>query len=106
MEYCARFRRFAERRDARMRPRYRSEGTRLNSSHLGISYAVFCLKKKSSRPASTGPEQIQQKLQQILEVTVFRLLKHTENVVYRQYIRCAMAVRDKTTTKDLGRERC
>src|SRR5438045_4282570 len=24
----------------------RSEGTRLNSSHLGISYAVFCLKKK------------------------------------------------------------
>ena len=25
----------------------RSEGTRLNSSHLCISYAVFCLKKKS-----------------------------------------------------------
>src|SRR5256885_10823936 len=24
----------------------RSEGTRLNSSHLVISYAVFCLKKK------------------------------------------------------------
>src|SRR5262245_1506560 len=24
----------------------RSEDTRLNSSHLGISYAVFCLKKK------------------------------------------------------------
>src|SRR5258705_13085969 len=24
----------------------RSESTRLNSSHLGISYAVFCLKKK------------------------------------------------------------
>src|SRR5437899_6996758 len=24
----------------------RSEETRLNSSHLGISYAVFCLKKK------------------------------------------------------------
>src|SRR5437899_8259693 len=28
------------------------ESTRLNSSHLGISYAVFCLKKKRS---STGP---------------------------------------------------
>src|SRR5256885_2851108 len=26
--------------------RRRSEGTRLNSSHLVISYAVFCLKKK------------------------------------------------------------
>src|SRR5437899_3531271 len=27
------------------------KSTRLNSSHLGISYAVFCLKKKSSRLA-------------------------------------------------------
>src|SRR5471030_2755000 len=26
------------------------KSTRLNSSHLGISYAVFCLKKKSIRP--------------------------------------------------------
>src|SRR5262245_63600546 len=25
------------------------KSTRLNSSHLGISYAVFCLKKKNSR---------------------------------------------------------
>src|SRR3989454_3077726 len=27
----------------------RSEGTRLNSSHLVISYAVFCLKKKKTQ---------------------------------------------------------
>src|SRR5690554_7398679 len=27
----------------------RSEGTRLNSSHVRISYAVFCLKKKTAR---------------------------------------------------------
>src|SRR5688500_19718573 len=27
------------------------KSTRLNSSHLVISYAVFCLKKKSRRPA-------------------------------------------------------
>src|SRR5947199_6459956 len=26
------------------------KSTRLNSSHLGISYAVFCLKKKNKRP--------------------------------------------------------
>src|SRR5437899_9588917 len=26
------------------------KSTRLNSSHLGISYAVFCLKKKMTRP--------------------------------------------------------
>src|SRR5205814_9210095 len=28
------------------------KSTRLNSSHLGISYAVFCLKKKTSYPHS------------------------------------------------------
>src|SRR5947209_17104540 len=27
----------------------RSEGTRLNSSHANISYAVFCLKKKKKK---------------------------------------------------------
>src|SRR5437899_9806370 len=26
------------------------KSTRLNSSHLGISYAVFCLKKKNAKP--------------------------------------------------------
>src|SRR5262245_65040386 len=29
------------------------KSTRLNSSHLGISYAVFCLKKKKKRKANT-----------------------------------------------------
>src|SRR5258705_7222123 len=34
------------------------KSTRLNSSHLGISYAVFCLKKKKKRgsPRSTSRE--------------------------------------------------
>src|SRR5258705_9148618 len=27
------------------------KSTRLNSSHLGISYAVFCLKKKKKKPS-------------------------------------------------------
>src|SRR5471030_3428372 len=31
------------------------KSTRLNSSHLGISYAVFCLKKKKNNP--TMPRQ-------------------------------------------------
>src|SRR5258705_10251723 len=32
------------------------KSTRLNSSHLGISYAVFCLKKKKKRaPTSVSP---------------------------------------------------
>src|SRR5438045_7849297 len=40
---------------ARLPPTSRSQvpldrkSTRLNSSHLGISYAVFCLKKKTSK---------------------------------------------------------
>src|SRR5262245_64273970 len=29
------------------------KSTRLNSSHLGISYAVFCLKKKNVRRSSS-----------------------------------------------------
>src|SRR2546426_2274017 len=31
------------------------KSTRLNSSHLVISYAVFCLKKKNGRPPATPP---------------------------------------------------
>src|SRR5262245_64300134 len=30
------------------------KSTRLNSSHLGISYAVFCLKKKKNASTSTS----------------------------------------------------
>src|SRR5262245_63954450 len=38
-------------REARRRRDRKS--TRLNSSHLGISYAVFCLKKKNNEDQST-----------------------------------------------------
>src|SRR5258707_9093444 len=31
------------------------KSTRLNSSHANISYAVFCLKKKKSRPVPDSP---------------------------------------------------
>src|SRR5258705_10098005 len=30
------------------------KSTRLNSSHLGISYAVFCLKKKKTKQQTTS----------------------------------------------------
>src|SRR5205814_7519708 len=33
------------------------KSTRLNSSHLGISYAVFCLKKKKRRTAGATKRQ-------------------------------------------------
>src|SRR5258705_6488031 len=35
---------------ARKQPDIDRKSTRLNSSHLGISYAVFCLKKKKPIP--------------------------------------------------------
>src|SRR5258705_1910835 len=34
------------------------KSTRLNSSHLGISYAVFCLKKKRIKPPAAGKRQL------------------------------------------------
>src|ERR1035441_10867775 len=33
------------------------KSTRLNSSHLGISYAVFCLKKKKTHNSSLSSQQ-------------------------------------------------
>src|ERR1035438_10772398 len=33
------------------------KSTRLNSSHLGISYAVFCLKKKQNQLDPTAPRR-------------------------------------------------
>src|SRR5439155_4142706 len=39
---------------ARRRPSDR-KSTRLNSSHVAISYAVFCLKKKNIRPIQLVP---------------------------------------------------
>src|SRR2546427_9277085 len=40
----------ADARPARSRRRRDRKSTRLNSSHSQISYAVFCLKKKTRRP--------------------------------------------------------
>src|SRR5438309_4140738 len=33
------------------------KSTRLNSSHSSISYAVFCLKKKKKKTATSSPKQ-------------------------------------------------
>src|SRR5258705_10702278 len=44
---------------ARRMPAADRKSTRLNSSHLGISYAVFCLKKKKkdNSPPSDQPQR-------------------------------------------------
>src|SRR5258705_4838760 len=53
------------RRDAPLERRIASvsqgdrKSTRLNSSHLGISYAVFCLKKKSNANRSSAALELQ-----------------------------------------------
>src|SRR5436853_1052586 len=38
------------------------KSTRLNSSHLGISYAVFCLKKKKKTDKQDNPNRVENKL--------------------------------------------
>src|SRR5207249_11193736 len=38
------------------------KSTRLNSSHVSISYAVFCLKKKHNKGVSTTNDQVAQQL--------------------------------------------
>src|SRR5258705_2747229 len=45
--------------DAALRCMRDRKSTRLNSSHLGISYAVFCLKKKyTTRPKSISHSHV------------------------------------------------
>src|SRR5947199_5987396 len=48
------------------------KSTRLNSSHLGISYAVFCLKKKKKRRQQTalGPKKMTNHISQLLSDTM------------------------------------
>src|SRR5438477_7723365 len=43
------------------------KSTRLNSSHMSISYAVFCLKKKKKK--NRPPDKNRKELQQTLQTT-------------------------------------
>src|SRR5262245_63931267 len=43
------------------------KSTRLNSSHLGISYAVFCLKKKNSWQSKSGMQAINRNISDTLK---------------------------------------
>src|SRR5262245_63451905 len=45
------------REELAIRGREDRKSTRLNSSHLGISYAVFCLKKKTKKINNTNKKQ-------------------------------------------------
>src|SRR5690349_24043111 len=52
-------------RSARQRPRRDRKSTRLNSSHVEISYAVFCLKKKKKKNEQNNKERKETKSRQI-----------------------------------------
>src|SRR5438270_5325166 len=45
------------------------KSTRLNSSHSQISYAVFCLKKKKTRPGGMLPSDVPVQSHPCLELT-------------------------------------
>src|SRR5258705_9514831 len=53
----------ASRYDHRVDARKDRKSTRLNSSHLGISYAVFCLKKKKNKSDHDQLQHIQNQQQ-------------------------------------------
>src|SRR5262245_63905723 len=50
-------------------PRKDRKSTRLNSSHLGISYAVFCLKKKKKTKKTTKIQKKTRKLRTNVIIT-------------------------------------
>src|SRR5258705_8234709 len=43
------------------------KSTRLNSSHLGISYAVFCLKKKKKNNRETEKKRMKQNTMKLIK---------------------------------------
>src|SRR5256885_12340465 len=61
-------------------PREDRKSTRLNSSHLVISYAVFCLKKKRR----TTTRQRERLLQSITYLPVLRLLSNRHHACRRR----------------------
>src|SRR5256885_3728607 len=50
------------------------KSTRLNSSHLVISYAVFCLKKKKKIVCSVTESQYSQQWVRVVSACVLRLI--------------------------------
>src|SRR2546426_7202333 len=46
------------------------KSTRLNSSHLVISYAVFCLKKKKKKCISAGIHKLKTMLYKLIHCTI------------------------------------
>src|SRR5947199_764312 len=49
------------------------KSTRLNSSHLGISYAVFCLKKKKERRNRSGTVKLLHRTLRVLQLSPHRV---------------------------------
>src|SRR5262245_65122052 len=45
------------------------KSTRLNSSHLGISYAVFCLKKKKNQNTTRATKEPKQQIEHAIMAT-------------------------------------
>src|SRR5207253_4120292 len=52
------------------------KSTRLNSSHVAISYAVFCLKKKKKKNKKKHKKQIKKIIKLILLIRQYKQRKH------------------------------
>src|SRR5947199_4167398 len=75
------------------------KSTRLNSSHLGISYAVFCLKKKKKK-------KIKHALKKLILKTKHQQIRHSDHIIhtvditipYKSYIIDTPRIDATTTT--------
>src|SRR5258705_348433 len=78
----------------RSRPTLDRKSTRLNSSHLGISYVVFCLKKKKV----ISRRNIRRRITIPLTLSNLKLLKpitRTENILHRNFTRRQVVIQNR-----------
>src|SRR5471030_3330466 len=86
--------------DDRFRPRLLDrKSTRLNSSHLGISYAVFCLKKKKTMTSSYSPREPLTKPAPCQFITVWSSSKSLPLNFSRVWLRSVFFFNDTATTE-------
>src|SRR3989442_10811752 len=58
------------------------KSTRLNSSHVRISYAVFCLKKKNDRDALLTPNRFDF----VLQIRARQRVERTQRLIEQQHL--------------------
>src|SRR5262245_62547617 len=75
------------------------KSTRLNSSHLGISYAVFCLKKKKKKREDTSQEHANHRGVYALDAKTSQEARRTEAIREQHVCIKPKGAQDKVTKR-------